>query len=316
MENLLFSLNATIPIFLMMVAGYFFNKIGVINKQFADNLNKFVFKIALPVLLFRDLSTSDFYTAWDTKFVLFCFAATLISILLMTVISYFFKDKSIRGEFIQASFRSSAALLGCAYVQNIYGEAGASASLMIIGAVPLYNVTSVAILTILKPEGGKINKELIKKTLKGVITNPIIIGILAGMLWSLAEIPQPQIIQKSVSYIASTATPLGLMALGASFEFKKAFDKIKPALICSAFKLVIFEALFLPAAIFVMGFRQDKLVSILVMLGAATTVSCFTMAKSMGHEGTLSSSTVMMTTLLSAFTLTGWVYIVKTAGLI
>lgn len=316
MENLLFSLNATIPIFLMMVAGYFFNKIGVINKQFADNLNKFVFKIALPVLLFRDLSTSDFYTAWDTKFVLFCFAATLISILLMTVISYFFKDKSIRGEFIQASFRSSAALLGCAYVQNIYGEAGASASLMIIGAVPLYNVTSVAILTILKPEGGKINKELIKKTLKGVITNPIIIGILTGMLWSLAEIPQPQIIQKSVSYIASTATPLGLMALGASFEFKKAFDKIKPALICSAFKLVIFEALFLPAAIFVMGFRQDKLVSILVMLGAATTVSCFTMAKSMGHEGTLSSSTVMMTTLLSAFTLTGWVYIVKTAGLI
>ena len=316
MENLLFSLNATIPIFLMMVAGYFFNKIDVINKQFADNLNKFVFKIALPVLLFRDLSTSDFYTAWDTKFVLFCFAATLISILLMTVISYFFKDKSIRGEFIQASFRSSAALLGCAYVQNIYGEAGASASLMIIGAVPLYNVTSVAILTILKPEGGKINKELIKKTLKGVITNPIIIGILTGMLWSLAEIPQPQIIQKSVSYIASTATPLGLMALGASFEFKKAFDKIKPALICSAFKLVIFEALFLPAAIFVMGFRQDKLVSILVMLGAATTVSCFTMAKSMGHEGTLSSSTVMMTTLLSAFTLTGWVYIVKTAGLI
>ncbi len=316
MENLLFSLNATIPIFLMMVAGYFFNKIGVINKQFADNLNKFVFKIALPVLLFRDLSTSDFYTAWDTKFVLFCFAATLISILLMTVISYFFKDKSIRGEFIQASFRSSAALLGCAYVQNIYGETGASASLMIIGAVPLYNVTSVAILTILKPEGGKINKELIKKTLKGVITNPIIIGILTGMLWSLAEIPQPQIIQKSVSYIASTATPLGLMALGASFEFKKAFEKIKPALICSAFKLVIFEALFLPAAIFVMGFRQDKLVSILVMLGAATTVSCFTMAKSMGHEGTLSSSTVMMTTLLSAFTLTGWVYIVKTAGLI
>ena len=52
------------------------------------------------------------------------------------------------------------------------------------------------------------------------------------------------------------------------------------------------------------------------MLGAATTVSCFTMAKSMGHEGTLSSSTVMLTTLFSAFTLTGWLYIVKTLGLI
>lgn len=316
MENLLFSLNATTPIFLMMAAGYFFNKTGVIDMQFADKLNKFVFKIALPVLLFRDLSASDFYSAWDTKFVLFCFAVTLISILMMAFISYFFKDKSIRGEFIQASFRSSAALLGCAYVQNIYGEAGAAASLMIIGAVPLYNIASVAILTLLKPDGGKITKDLINKTLKGIVTNPIIIGIVVGMFWSLAKLPQPQILNKSVSYIAATATPLGLMALGASFEFRKAFGRIKPALICSAFKLVIFEALFLPAAVLLMGFRQEKLVSILVMLGAAATVSCFTMAKSMGHDGTLSSSTVMLTTLLSAFTLTGWVYIVKSTGLI
>ena len=73
--------------------------------------------------------------------------------------------------------------------------------------------------------------------------------------------------------------------------------------------------LFLPLAVR-MGYVQDKLVAILVMLGSPTTVSCFVMAKSMGHEGTLSSSTVMITTFFSAFTLTFWLYVLRVMGLV
>ena len=80
-------------------------------------------------------------------------------------------------------------------------------------------------------------------------------------------------------------------------------------------KLIGFTGIFLPAAVW-MGFRQEELVAILVMLGSATTVSSFVMAKNMGHEGTLSSSVVMLTTLFSAFTLTGWLYILRSFSLI
>lgn len=80
MDNLVFSLNATVPIFLMMVLGLFFNKIGWMDEEFANKMNKFVFRIPLPVLLFGDLAVVDIKEAWDTKFVIFCFIITLISI--------------------------------------------------------------------------------------------------------------------------------------------------------------------------------------------------------------------------------------------
>ena len=314
MENLIFSLNATIPIFLLMVLGDVFNKLGFFDEAFAARMNKFVFKVTLPVMLFKELSGADFYESWDTKFVLFCFSASLVSILLAVGLSMLVKDHSVQGEFAQAAYRSSSALLGCAFVQNIYGTAGPSA-LMIIGAVPLYNIAAVIILNLFKPEHGKIDGKIIKKTLRGVVTNPIIIGIIIGFLWSLFKIPQPMIMQKTVASIAALATPLGLMALGATFDLKKAEKNIRLAFICAFLKLIGFVAIFLPIAI-MLGFTGQKLVAILVMLGAATTVSCFVMARNLDHEGTLTSSTVMLTTLLSAFTLTAWLFLLRTLELI
>ena len=279
MDNLVFSLNATVPIFLMMILGLFFNKIGWMDEEFANKMNKFVFRIPLPVLLFGDLAVVD-----------------------------------IKGEFIQGAYRSSAALLGIAFIQNIYGNSG-QAPLMIIGSVPLYNIMAVVVLSFFKPGQKGMDKALIKKTLIGIITNPIIIGIVAGLLWSALKLPMPVILHKAVSSIGGVATPMGLMAMGATFDIKKAFGKIKPTVIAAFIKLVGFVAVFMPLAVAI-GFRREKLIAILVMLGSATTVSSYVMAKNMGHEGVVSSSVVMLTTMCSAFTLTGWLYIMKCFGLV
>ena len=314
MENLIFSLNATVPVFLMMVLGLVFRKLGWIDDVFASKMNKFVFLVPLPVLVFEDLATVDFSEVWDLKFVLFCFAATLISIGIAAAVSFLWRDKSIQGEFIQASYRSSAALLGIAFIQNIYGNAGL-APLMIIGSVPLYNVMAVIVLAFFRPERKRLDKELWKSTLKGIVTNPIIIGIAAGILWSALKIPMPPILEKTVSNVGAVATPLGLMAMGATFDIRKAFAKVRPAAAAAVMKLVGFAAVFLPLAV-MLGFRREELVAILVMLGSATTVSWFVMAKNMGHEGVLTSSVVMLTTLFSAFTLTGWLYVLRSLGMV
>ena len=314
MENLIFSLNATVPIFLLMILGFLLKKLGVIDDAFASKMNKFVFLIPLPVLLFEDLSTVDFAQVWNMKFVLFCFGVTLVCIILAALVSFLWHDKSIQGEFIQASYRSSAALLGIAFIQNIYGNAG-MAPLMIIGSVPLYNIMAVVVLSFFKPDRKKLDKEVWKTTLKGIVTNPIILGIAAGLLWSALRLPMPSILEKTVSDIGAVATPLGLMAMGASFDLKKAFGKVKPAAVASVMKLVLFAAFFLPLAVW-MGFRREELVAILVMLSSATTVSCYVMARNMGHEGVLTSSVVMLTTLFSAFTMTGWLYILKCMGMV
>lgn len=314
MDNLVFSLNATVPIFLMMILGLFFNKIGWMDEEFANKMNKFVFRIPLPVLLFGDLAVVDIKEAWDTKFVIFCFIITLISITIAIGISCLLKDRSIQGEFIQGAYRSSAALLGIAFIQNIYGNSG-QAPLMIIGSVPLYNIMAVVVLAFFQPGQSGIDGVVLKKTLKGIVTNPIILGIVAGLLWSLLGIPIPKILNKTVSSIGATATPLGLMAMGATFNFRQALGKKKPVFAAAFLKLVGWCALFLPLGV-ALGFRQEELVAILIMLGSATTVSSFVMARNMGHEGVLSSGVVMLTTLLSGFTITGWLWILRSFGLI
>lgn len=314
MENLIFSLNATIPIFLMMLLGMLFRKLGWMDEVFAAKMNKFVFLVPLPVLLFEQLATVDFSEVWDIKFIIFCFVVTAISITISTLISLLWKDRSIKGEFIQATYRSSAALLGIAFIQNIYGTVG-MAPLMIIGSVPLYNIMAVVVLSVFKPGNNSFDKALVKKTLKGIATNPIIIGIVVGFVWSALKLPMPLILHKTVSSIGATATPMGLMSMGATFEMKKATSKMKPTLVAVFMKLVGFCVVFLPMAA-LLGFRNEEMIAILVMLGSATTVSCFVMARNMGHEGTLSSGVIMMTTLLSAFTLTMWLDVLRSFGLV
>ena len=314
MENLIFSLNATIPIFLMMLLGMLFRKLGWMDEVFAAKMNKFVFLVPLPVLLFEQLATVDFSEVWDIKFILFCFVVTAISITISTLISLLWKDRSVKGEFIQATYRSSAALLGIAFIQNIYGNAG-MAPVMIIGSVPLYNVMAVIVLSFFKPGQNGIDRAVLKKTFKGIVTNPIILGIVAGLLWSAIGLPFAGIPAKAVTSIGNMATPMGLMAMGATFDLKKASVKAKPAFAATFIKLVGFVAVFLPIAV-AFGFRDSELIAILVMLGSATTVSCFVMARNMGHEGVISSTTIMLTTLLSSFTLTLWLYIIKSLGLV
>ncbi len=320
MENLIFSLNATLPIFALMILGYIFNKIGIIDEKAASWMNKFVFKVALPVLVFEDLESQDFAGTWNGKFVLFCFIVTSLSILLISLLSLIvIKDKAERGEFIQSSYRSSAALLGIAFIHNIYGEASSGmAPLMILGSVPLYNIFAVTVLMITADNSqsdSNDKKKLIKKTLYGIITNPIILGIVIGMIWSLIKIPMPKMCGTVVSNIANLATPLGLMSMGATFDFKKAAGKVKPALIASFIKLFVLVAIFMPIAVN-LGFAGEQIVAILVMLGSATTVSCYIMAKSMGHEGTLSSSVIMMTTFGCSFSLTFWLFVLKSLNII
>ena len=314
MDNLVFSLNATVPIFLMMILGLFFNKIGWMDEEFANKMNKFVFRIPLPVLLFGDLAVVDIKEAWDTKFVIFCFIITLISITIAIGISCLLKDRSIQGEFIQGAYRSSAALLGIAFIQNIYGNSG-QAPLMIIGSVPLYNVMAVITLSLFAPGGGKLDTAKLIRTLKGIATNPIILGILTGMVWSLLHLPMPTILNTAVDNLGKTATPLGLMAMGGALKFGKAFARPKPLIACSFLKLVGYEAVFLPLAV-LLGFSHDMLVAIIIMLGSATTVSCYIMAKNMDYDGDFTSGVVMTTTLLSSFTMTIWLYICKSLGLI
>ncbi|MCI9476173.1 MAG: AEC family transporter [Emergencia sp.] len=314
MANLLFCLNATIPLFLLLVLGMVFTKFKIFDEVFVAKLNSFVFQIALPVLVFYDLCREDFYSLWDGRFVLFCFIATALSIALTAAIAFLLPDKSTRGEFIQAAYRSSAAILGIALIQNLYGSSG-MAPLMIIGSVPLYNIMAVVVLSFFQPAHGTLDKKRLASAGIGILKNPILWGVLLGLFWALLNLPMPQILDRTLENIGRLATPLGLLSMGAAFDIKKALKSAKSAGLAAFIKLIGLGLIFVPIAVF-MGFTGNKLVSILIMCCSSTTVSSYIMAKNMDHEGTLTSSTIMLTTFFLAFTLTGWLFVLKTLGLL
>ena len=311
MDNLIFSLNSTMPLFLVMAVGYFLKRKKMLTPAFSAAAEKFNFDVTLPALLIRDLSGIDFAGTFDLKFILYCAGATTGFFGLAWLgARLFIKEKASIGAFVQASCRSSAAVLGIALIQNMYGSSG-MAPMMIIGAVPLFNIFSVLVLTLENPENK--GKGALKKAFLNILKNPIIIGIVIGAAISISGIQFPTIVTKTVDNIAAMATPLALIVIGASFEFAGALKKLKLSVIASMLKLIAIPAVFLTLAA-LLGFRDEKMVAILVMLCGSATPSCYIMAKNMGGDAELTSSVVVITTLFSAFTLTFWIWLMRSLG--
>lgn len=313
MSNLIYSINATLPIFLLIILGKVLKTTKIINDEFTKTADRYVFRIALPALLFSDLTENNVGSAFDGKYVLFCFSVTIFSIaVLWGLTEKFMKNEEQKGAFIQGSYRSSAAILGLAFINNMYDSVG-MAPLMIIGCVPLYNIFAVIILTLKGDNGGK--KPNMKETFINVMKNPILLSILIALPFALLNLHFPSFVNKAIGSVANTATPLALISIGASFEWKKALKKMKPTLLASFIKLILLAGLFLPLAVF-FGYRNQELMALLVMLGSPTTVSSYIMAKNTGNDGILTSSIIVLTTLLSSLTLTLWIFVLKSFGVL
>lgn len=316
MENFIYSINVTMPIFLVMVIGYILKQIGMLNDNFVTVANKFNFKVTLPFMLFKDIAGVDIKAVFDIKYVLFCaIVSTICFWVVWGTAKLLVRDKTLRGAFVQSSFRGSAAVMGLAFIQNIYGSS-AMGPLMIVSAVPLYNIFSVIVLTFEANDSTGIDKKAkIRQAGINICKNPIILSILAGLIVGLLEIQFPTLVNKTVSNVAQMATPLALITIGAGFEGRKALAKIAPTMAASMIKLVLQPLVFLPVAAW-MGFSGEKMIAILIMLASPTTPSCYIMAKSMNNDEVLTASVIVTTTLMAAFTLTGWIFLLKTLGYI
>lgn len=314
MSNFIYSLNGTVPIFAVIVLGYWLKRRNILTPAFVSAADKFVFQIALPLMVFKDLWQAKIREEFDLPFVGFCFGATVICFVVIWLgAELFMKDKTMIGAFVQGSFRSSAAVLGLAFISNMYGDVGL-APLMIVGAVPCYNVASVVVLTFRGRNQDKVKGfDGIKKACKGIITNPIIIAIVLGCAASLVQLKLPVMVTQTIDLIQRTATPLALLAIGAGFTFTSAKEKTKPAIWATLIKLVIQPFVFIPLAM-LCGFKEQEMLAILIMLAGPATVSGYIMAKEMDNDDVLASCIIVYSTLFSAVTLTIWIYVLKSLG--
>lgn len=307
MENFYIALNAVLPMFIMLFIGFAIRKLNILKESFLPQLNKIVFTVFFPFLMFNNIYGSDFGSVFNGQLLIFAVVAVAVVYMLSVGFTLIVeKSNYSRGAMIQAIYRSNFVLMGMPIVENIFGEGklGMTAVLVTV-IVPMYNILAVITLEIFR--GNKIN---FLKILKGIATNPLIIGSLAGVLAVALNIKLPQAVGSVVSDIAGAATPLALMVLGASVTFKSIKKCRKNLVICIIARLVAVPALCLTAAS-LLGFRGVDFVSLIGLFCSPCAVSSFTMSQQMGSDYELSGATVVFTSMTACFTMFLWIFLFK-----
>ena len=315
MENLVTSFEAVLPLFLCILLGMFLRRIGMLEESVRQSLNKLCFKVFLPIYLFNNIyGIKDISAAFDLRLILFaCIGLIAAFCVLMLVIPRVEKENSRRGVMIQAMFRSNFALIGLPLAQSLGGDEALAFGAVISAFVQL-SFNSLAVIALTSASSDERGQRL-RKIGGQMIRNPMIIASLLGLAFNLLNIPLYTDLRKTIINLGKVATPLSMVALGASFTFASTKVYRKQLLLGVSGKLIISPLLMVTLGA-LLGFRAETLVPILIYFGAPTAVSSFPMAQQMDGDGELAASLVVFTSALSIVTIFLWVFVLKTLALI
>ena len=203
-----FSLGATLPVFAVMALGFLLRRRGFLTEGFCKSGNKLVFRLCLPAMLLRQIAAMRAEHLLDLRFLVYATGVSLLSALVFWVLArLLLKDRTMTGAFVQGSFRGNTALLGTVLLQSICGSQ-AYAPLIILAAVPVYNVLSVIILSLEAGGGGHLDKKSLLNALKGVAKNPIIWGVLLGLPFALSGTAIPPMADKVLACCTTSRNSL------------------------------------------------------------------------------------------------------------
>ena len=306
------------PIFLVVVLGWFLKHYKCIDDNFTNTAEKLVFRLALPVLLFCEVTEADLSTAFDGKFILFCcLGIVAVFILLCLIVPLFIRSNDRRGAFIQGAYRSNFAILGIPLAVNMFGDDGAAQiAMMMPFAITFFNVLAVLVLSIFAPREKRLSPlALLKKIGSNIITNPLILSVIAALPFLFFPIELPLVMTKSLGYLSNLATPLSLICIGANFSFDELHGRLGLAVTAALLRTVFIPGTVVLIAV-LMGFRGVELGVILILFGAPTAVSSYIMAKNMKSDYVLAGQIMLLTTLFCVGTLFGGILLLKFLALI
>lgn len=324
MADLLFAVNATMPIVMLVAVGYILKRVGMLDGIVAKVLNKLVFRVFLPCMLFLNMYNISDLADIDFGFVLYALAATLaLFAIAFVAVIFFTKDNSKRGALVQAVFRANYALVGIPLATSLFGTEGAIAATVLSAfLIPVFNALAVIGLSVFS--SGK--KPSLKKILIGVVKNPLIqsialgfvvLGIRAifvrsGISFRLDDV-EP--LYKTISSLSSVATPLALLALGAQFELS-AIPHLKKYIIFGVLaRNLIVPLLGIGVAYFIGAFSGAHFATFVAVFCTPVAVSSVPMAQEMDSDVSLAGQLVIWSTLFSAISIFLSSYVLKLLGI-
>ena len=314
-NDLLFSCNVVVPIFLLIVLGYVLTRVKLWDEHFLKVANNVCFKCLLPVLLFYNVASANIFEVFNGKLILYvCLCACVLCGALFVIVPLFVKDNRRKGVMIQGTFRSNFLLFGVPLGLSIGGTAGSTLAAVVASFyVPVINMLSVISLYVFSESKDK----NLKAALIGIVKNPLIIGGVSGLLFSLVRntigFEIPTMLDTTLNNIKSTATPFAFLILGGDLKFGNLLKNVKFSAMSVLGKIVIIPAVMITVSA-LLGFNQLEMAILIAVFATPNAVSSYAMARNYEADYELAGEIITLGTLFSIITIFIFITLSKSFG--
>lgn len=311
LNSFLTAVQVVIPMALLMLLGIGLRKTGLTDRSVMHGVDNLLFRLFMPVLLFKNIYEADIGQGFPLKEALFIVAALLALFPAALLLPRRLVENRKQAASIgQAMLRSNYLLFGIAVAESLFGE-GKAGLVALLGTIiiPVTNVLGVIVL-----ELGRSGRASPGKLLMSVLRNPMILATLIALGMSALPFRIPELLWGVVEDVAGVTTTISFLSLGVGLDFGEAQVNRKPLALGTALRMVAMPLVFLPLSI-ALGFRGQTLCALMVLFAAPTAVASYPMAVAMEADGPLAGQLVCVTTVLSMFTIFLCTFLFRGLGL-
>jgi len=338
MDTLQFALDAILPIILLIGLGYFLKRKNFLDQEWFKKGNKLIFRVCLPCLLFINVYNIQSFTAINWSVVLYSEIAIITMFFLgILLVKLTVPDNRQKGVILQCVFRSNFAIIGLPLAESLGGPEGVGiAAVLSAFSIPTFNILAVISLTMFTgAENGQ--KANIKDVLLKIVKNPLIIGVVSGLivLGIRSLIPSDahntpvfslsgnlHFVFDAVNNLAKISSPLALVILGGLFDFSAVKGMLKEIIIGTAARIAVVPLTVIGLSVILsrytnlISFDSTVYPALVALFGSPVAVSSAIMAQEMDNDGVLAGQLVVWTSIASIFTIFLSVLILRGLGLL
>ncbi|MBS7815212.1 hypothetical protein B9T11_06145 [Wohlfahrtiimonas chitiniclastica] len=293
---------ALLPFFILMGTGYFLVRVRKWPKEFTRGLTRFLFNLAIPIMLFGVMSRFHTQQEVDPKLILAYFGGSFILYFIAMIVSRKFlklnaKEASVFG--IGGIF-SNNVMVGIPIIMLFMGDDAIAVSALIItfNALLLWSLVSFSIEWV---EHGSFSLGGIIATTKGVLRNPVVIGIMLGLLVSYFRVPMPDFMGRTITMFSNMVAPLSLLSIGMGLAEYRLGAKLKIGIGITIFKLILHPLIIWLCAL-ALGLPAFETKAIVLLGSIAVGMNVYLMAIKFEVIEDAVASSIVLTTIFSAIT--------------
>lgn len=315
--NFWFSFNAVMPIFLCCVVGYLLRQLHMVSEAFVADSTKVVFYVTIPCGILRSMLSCDLKETFNPNLILYTVGAILLTaVVLVLAVPRIIHDRRKAATVAVDMFRGNFAILGIPLATSLMGVEGTAPTMTLIPfGMILYNVLTVLILVMFSgeehPEGGV--GKAVKDALVKAAKNPLTIASFLSLLIGVLALDLPTVLDNTIDKLADMTTGLALIMLGAQFDFKGCWERMRYSVPTILVRLLAIPLVVVGGAA-ALGFRNAELVAVYVFFAAPSAVNCFILARRLGGDGEIAADAVLTTSCAAVATLTLGVFLLRTLG--